>query len=294
MARGRRARSRSGASVPDSPGLLFDRVAEDYDRVRPDYPAALVDEACSLAGLRPGSRVLEVGCGTGKLTRALAERGLSIDAVDPGPELVAVARRHLEGSAVRFHLGRFEDIELPLGSFEAVFSATAFHWVDPDVGWAKVARLLVPGGVLALLAHVGDWSVELQSELLAAWREVVPEAAGWVAREPQELWAGAEERMGNVSELWTWLEKRDIARPEGADLFTDVRLATEASDTAVSADEAVALVRTQSAYLGLDQERRQRLEARLTAVIERTGGTLRETSYATLVTARAAPRRATA
>jgi ubiquinone/menaquinone biosynthesis C-methylase UbiE len=216
-------------------GLLFDRVAEAYDRVRPEYPTALVDAAYAVAGLSRDSRVFEVGCGTGKLTGALVERGLRVEAVDPGAELVAIARRRLEGSSVRFHIGRFEDVELPGGSFDAVFSATAFHWVDPAVGWAKVARLLRPGGVLGLLAHVGGSSLELDDEFLAAWREVLPAAATLVSRDDQTLWEGAEARRDNVSELWAWLVKREIAQPEAAKLFGDVqitRLPIEAIETA--------------------------------------------------------------
>src|SRR5438132_3368117 len=131
--------------MTDHPGAVFDGVAEQYEQVRPGYPPALVDAACALGGLEPGSRVVEVGCGPGKLTVALAGRGLSVDAVDPGPRLVEIARRHVEGMDVHFHLSRFEDVELPEGSFDGLFSATAFHWIDPAVGWAKVARLLRPG-----------------------------------------------------------------------------------------------------------------------------------------------------
>src|SRR5262245_23426530 len=94
-------------------GLLFDAVAAEYDRVRPDYPAELVDAACTAARLDSGSRVLEVGSGTGKLTVALARRGFRVDAVDPGPQLVEIARRQVGDAAVQFHLGRFEDVELP-------------------------------------------------------------------------------------------------------------------------------------------------------------------------------------
>jgi 2-polyprenyl-3-methyl-5-hydroxy-6-metoxy-1,4-benzoquinol methylase len=126
-------------------------VAEDYDRVRPGYPALLIDAACAIGSLSPGSRVVEVGCGTGKLTGALVERGLRVEAVDPGRDLIEVARRRVGRSSARFHIARFEDAQLPDGAFDAVFSATAFHWVDPAVGWSKAAHLLRPGGVMALL-----------------------------------------------------------------------------------------------------------------------------------------------
>jgi ubiquinone/menaquinone biosynthesis C-methylase UbiE len=266
-------------------GLLFDRVADQYDRVRLGYPEALVDAACSVAGLGPGSRVVEVGCGTGKLTRALAGRGLEVDAVDPGPSLVAVARRRVGDAPVRFHLGRFEDVELPDATFEAVFSATAFHWVDPRVGWAKAARLLRPEGTLALLTHVGGWLLELEPEFLAAWREVFPEAALWAARDSETLWRGVEERRANVSEVWAWLSKREIARPEAADLFGDVRVESVQIEIEETGEEMLEVVRTTSAYLRLDDDRRHVLERRLTGIIEQAGGIYRSTMFATLVTA---------
>jgi len=270
------------------PGGVFDRVADDYDRIRPGYPASLVDAACTTAGSRPGSRVVEVGCGTGKLTVALAERGLRVEAIDPGPRLIGIAERRVGDLPVRFHLARFEDVELPERSFDAVFSATAFHWIDPSVGWTKAARLLRPGGVLSLLAHVGGSSGELDAEFLAAWREALPEAAAWVLRDPRTLWAGAEARRGNVSELWAWLEQCEIGRVEAAALFEGVELTQVPLEREETAEELLALLRTTSTYLRLDAARRRRLEGRLTAAVESKGGTYRSTTFATLVTARVA------
>ena len=121
-----------------------------------------------------------------------------------------------------FHVGRFEDVELPDGGFGAVFSATAFHSGDPAVGWSKAARVLRPGGILALLAYIGGRS-ELDAGFLAAWREVLPEAARWSSRDERTLWEGAEARRGNVSELWAWLAQRELATAEAAELFGDAR-----------------------------------------------------------------------
>jgi ubiquinone/menaquinone biosynthesis C-methylase UbiE len=136
-------------------GRVYDQIAAAYDAVRPGYPPALVNVAVERGGLVPGSPVLEVGPGTGKLTELLVARGLSVDAVDPGPNMIEAARRRLgETDAVTFHVGRFEDVRLPAHAFDAVFSATAFHWVDPDVSWAKAASHLKPGGTArAALLH---------------------------------------------------------------------------------------------------------------------------------------------
>ncbi len=74
------------------PGLVFDEVADLYDRVRPGYPSALIDDVISLAGLGPLARVLEIGSGTGKAMQAFVRRGLRVVAVEPGPSLAGVAR----------------------------------------------------------------------------------------------------------------------------------------------------------------------------------------------------------
>ena len=266
-------------------GRLFDDVAEAYDRFRPSYPASLIDEACSIGGLGAGSRVLEIGCGTGKLTAALAERGLDVEAVDPGPRMVEIARRHVP--TARFHVANFEDVGLASGAFDAAFSAMAFHWVAPDVSWSKAARVLRPGGLLALIWYING-STELDAAFLAAWRAVLPEAADWPSRDDPTMWEAAQGRRGNVSELWSWLANRELARPEAADLFTDVRLSKLPVEIVESTEEVIGHVRTTTAYLRLDTERQTVLERSLADLIEAQGGAYHSTHFATLVTARAA------
>src|SRR5882672_131555 len=84
-------------------GKVFDEIAAEYDRHRPAYPDELIDHACQVARIGSGDQVLEVGCGGGQLTRALLARGLHITALEPGKNLIALARRNLEGAgAVEF------------------------------------------------------------------------------------------------------------------------------------------------------------------------------------------------
>ena len=131
----------------------FDQAAELYDRVRPRYPPALFDDLAALTGIGPGSRVLEIGPGTGQATIPLAERGGQIVAVELGVHLAAVARRNLARfPAVEVVTANFEDWPLPSEPFDLVMAATAFHWIDPAVRVAKAADALRPGGWLATLA----------------------------------------------------------------------------------------------------------------------------------------------
>jgi SAM-dependent methyltransferase len=162
-------------------GSVFDDVAAAYDAVRPSYPGELVEAACEAGALDGRSAVLEIGCGTGKLTELLVARGLRVRAVEPGANLVAAARKRIgQPGAVLFDVGRFEDADLPENSYDAVFSATAFHWVDPTVGWAKVAALLRPRGLLALLVHI-DIHDKRSTALEHQFAEVVGEYAPTLA-----------------------------------------------------------------------------------------------------------------
>src|SRR6516164_9417107 len=102
-------------------GKVFDEVAAEYDRRRPTYPDELVDQACQIAGTGSGDRVLEVGCGSGQLTRGLVARGLHVTALEPGKSLMALARQNLEAAGeVEFVNAQFEDALLPHEEFRAV------------------------------------------------------------------------------------------------------------------------------------------------------------------------------
>jgi len=132
---------------------IFDEVPELYDRARPSYPAQLFDELAELVGIGPGCRVLEIGCGTGQATVPLAERGCRVVAVELGPGLAAFARRKLASFAnVEVVTAAFEDWPPPAEPFDVVFSATAFHWLDPAVRVTKSADVLRRGGALATVA----------------------------------------------------------------------------------------------------------------------------------------------
>jgi SAM-dependent methyltransferase len=127
----------------------FNRVADSYDRVRPDYPDALFDDLVVLAGLMPGDHLLEVGCATGKATRPLARRGFRITCVELGAELAAVARVNLAGFGVEVIQRPFEEWP-PDEPASLVYAATAWHWIDPAVRYQRAWQALRPGGHLAI------------------------------------------------------------------------------------------------------------------------------------------------
>jgi len=276
-------------------GKVFDEVAAEYDRRRPTYPDELVDQACRVAGIGSGDQVLEVGCGSGQLTRALLARGLRVTALEPGKSLIALARQNLAGGGeVEFVNAQFEDALLPREQFQAVFSASAFHWVDPKVSWQKAADVLVRGGTLALVQYFGLEEQRTkgdQDAALAAMRKVAPDIAdNWPTyRDLDGTLAGVEQRRGNVSEVWAWLGCYDLGQDYAGRLFGDVQVAVMPKLVEHTPDELNALVSTMSYYARLSPDQRQALEREYEAIYERLGRPIRASTVAALVTARTAP-----
>jgi ubiquinone/menaquinone biosynthesis C-methylase UbiE len=273
-------------------GKVFNEVAVEYDRNRPAYPDALVDQALGVAGITGGDRVLEVGCGTGQLTRSLIAHRLRVTAVEPGDQLIRIAQRNLRGTAeVEFIHGRLEDVDLPRASYAAVFSASAIHWVDPDLGWRKIARLLAPGGTLALIQYFGlqeRRSADDQNALLSALRRAAPEiAADWPAyRDLHCTIEGVLQRRRNVAEAWSWLGSYDIGRDYASDLFDDLELAAVPTLTENTAEELNALLATMSFWARLSAQERDAVENENRELQRRLQRPIRASTLATLVTAR--------
>jgi SAM-dependent methyltransferase len=273
-------------------GEVFNEVAEEYDRHRPTYPDALIDRACEVGGLGPGATVLEIGCGTGQLTRSLLARGLRVTAVDPGERLIARARDQLANAGdVEFVNRRLEEASLPHAHYSAVFSASAIHWLDPDISWRKTADALVDGGTLALVSYFGlqePRSAEDQQALRAAMARVAPGlAADWPTyRDLDDTLGGVDERRGNVSDVWAWLGGYELARWYAAGMFDDTQVAAVPTLLEHTADALNALLGTMSFWARLSSRQRHALCAENRALHQRLGRPIRSSTVACLVTAR--------
>jgi SAM-dependent methyltransferase len=252
----------------------------------------LIDEACEVAGITDGDRVLEIGCGTGQLTRSLLARGLRVTALEPGDRLILLAEENLRDAGdVEFVHARLEDTQLSRESYEAVFSASAIHWVDPDISWRKIADALAAGGTLALIQYFGlaeQRSADDQQALLSVLRRHAPEvAATWPTyRDLDGTIAGVRERRENVADAWAWLGSYDIGRDYAAELFEDLQLATVPTLTEHTSDELSALLGTMSFWARLSPEERDALASENHALHERLGRPIRASTLAALLTAR--------
>ncbi len=224
----------------------FDSAADRYERARPEYPPDLYTTLVQLCDLHPGDRVLEVGCATGKATRALAAIGLDITCVELGGDLVLAARRNL---------AMFPNVEVlhadferwspePGTAFDLLVAATAWHWVDPLVRLRRAWDVLRPGGHLAYwgATHVfpagGDPFFREIQDVYEALGEGLPPGAHWPA--PGEL-------------------PDDRAELESSELFDEVVVRHFDWEVVYDVESYVDLLDTFSSHIAMEPRVRERL-----------------------------------
>jgi SAM-dependent methyltransferase len=140
-------------SPREAPPDAFGRTAREYELGRPLWPEELLDRVVSELELEPGAEVLDLGAGTGKLTRALVPRFARVVAVEPDAAMLEVLKEVVPGAEAL--LGSGESIPVGDAELDAVFSAEAFHWFASDESVAEIARVLRPRGALVILWNVG-------------------------------------------------------------------------------------------------------------------------------------------
>jgi SAM-dependent methyltransferase len=258
----------------------FDSAAALYQDARPEYPAELVDELIAITGAGPGSRVLEVGCATGKATLPLARRGLQMTCVELGADLAATARRNLAGfPGVEIIVADFETwrpeatgtpeatgAPQPTGTpgerrFDLIVAANCWHWIDPAIRYRRARDLLRPGGRLAIFgqAHVfpagGDRFFADIQDVYDEIGEGMPPGTG-------------RPRPGELPDL-----RADI---EASGLFGDVTVRHFDWEIRYDADGYLRLLDTFSGHIAMAAGKRARLYGEIRArLAERPDGLLR-------------------
>lgn len=166
--------------------FTFDGVATLYGGARPVYPEPLFEDIIAFADLHKTDRILEIGCGTGQATQGFARRGFPVLALDPGRDLIGIAAENLaEFPGVRFAQSTFEAWIGEAESFKLALAAQSFHWVAPEIGFAKTAAQLTPDGTLAVFGNVPlPPEAPLGSEFASIYSRYAPSLAG----PPAESW----------------------------------------------------------------------------------------------------------
>lgn len=142
--------------------------AERYDRARPAYPDTLIQQIRTAS---PGPEIVDVGCGTGIEARQFQAAGCTVLGVEPDARMAEFARR----TGVEVEVTTFEDWDAAGRTFDAVVAGQSWHWVDPVAGPAKAARVLRPGGLLAVFAHAYDPPPAVGAAFVTAFKNAVPD-----------------------------------------------------------------------------------------------------------------------
>ena len=228
---------------PDS--RSFELVADLYERARPEYPEEAVAWVASRLGLGSDSTIVDLGAGTGKLTRALVATGAQVIAVEPGDAMRGELERALPN--VRALRGAAESIPLADGTIDCVAVGQAFHWFRHGEALPELHRVLRPGGGLALLWNSRDHAQPLQREISELISPFVPPGRHGPAQWARGLEQGTFFTQPPEEAHFPWVQQLD-------------------------AEDLAARIGSISFVAAASREKRAELDARLREVAARLGG----------------------
>ncbi|MFJ8750250.1 class I SAM-dependent methyltransferase [Streptomyces sp. NPDC102441] len=231
----------------------FGSDAERYDRARPPYPDALVEAV--IAGC-PGSRVLDVGCGTGIGARQFLAAGCTVLGVDPDARMAGIARH----SGIDVEVAAFEAWDPAGRLFDMVVAGQAWHWIEPAAGAAKAARALRHGGRLAAFWHVFEPPPEVADAFATAYRREAPDSP--FGRQP----------AGRPGDAYAVILDRAADGIREAGGFGGPERWRFDWERVYTRDEWLDLLPTQGSLTGLPSERLARVLEKVGTAIDAMGG----------------------
>ena len=239
----------------------FDDIVLNYDNVRPEYPAQLFADIIDFAN--PG-KALEIGAGTGKATTPFLDAGYDVTAIEVGANMADFLReRFKEYNNFNVTVAAFEDVLLDDESYDLIYVANAFHWVNAEIGCPKAFRLLRSGGVFALFRYNGvqaifeDFYKEIQTVYAKHYRSYYKTSG------PPPIDVYGE--PGQILRRFGFNDLKDYG-------FTDITMKLYDWTKTYTADEYLALLDTFSDHRHLPEENKTELYAGIKNVILRHGG----------------------
>jgi len=237
--------------------VIFDQDPELYDEMRPGYPEELIEDILSISKIHQDGRILEIGSGTGQATMPFAKRGYSILCLEIGENLASFAtEKFRDYPKVEIKTVSFEEWEPQGEYFDLVISASAFHWIPPEMAYPKVAQVLKDSGCIVVFTHhrpypYDDFFYKMQK----VYKSVVPE---WEdptkGKTSEDTISSTEEYMNNTG------------------LFEKVTVKRYLWSQEYSAEQHLKLLNTYSDHRNLEEEKRQRLFNELREFIKQEYG----------------------
>lgn len=250
--------------------ILFNREANDYNEIRPDYPEELIDDLILLSSIPPGGKILEIGCGTGKATVMLASRGYNITGIELGDNLAEYARMNCRDfKNVSIRTVSFENAILDEKAFDVVTSAQAFHWLDPAIRFKKVSGILKDTGSIALFWNQYlEPSDDVNSELSNMLQRVSPELFG---------------KNGPTCEELIEIRKNEII---SSGLFCEPIVKAYPWRHTYTTEQVIRLHNTYSDFLSLESSVKDDVKRKMSDIVDKHGGKITKSYLAVLYLAR--------
>ena len=229
------------------PRTTFDQDASLYEKARPGYPDALFKDIIEFSKISDDGSILEIGCGTAQATLPFAVRGYAIHCIELGSNLAAVAKHNLSGyPKVQVSVGKFEEYPLQENRFDLVISGTAFHWIDPKIGYRKAATVLKPDGTLALF-----WNKPVQTQVSAEFVHSIQEVYEHVVPEMAKRFPGLVHPDAIPTPVTDEINR--------SQMFGDVTVLKYRWEAKYSAKAYLELLNTYSDHIALEREIRTKL-----------------------------------
>lgn len=240
---------------------VFKSIIADYEAARPGYPDALFRDILAYSNLTRPRDILEIGAGPGQASDYFTREGFQLTALEISQEQVDyLENKYADHPNFRAVSSRFEDFSATDGAFDIVFSATAFHWIAPEVGYPRAHRLLRHGGVLAVFWHLAS-IIEPQTEMLqqvrAIYREIAPEFDDYLD--------------GDAAEALHQLRLEQIATDH---LFQNPVSLVYRWDDVYTTQRYLQLMNSYSDFHSISPEKREAIQSRVTDYIESKGGSI--------------------
>lgn len=245
----------------------FDEIVADYDKMRPEYPSELFGDIFRYAGAGNGKKALEIGAGTGKATAPFLGAGYDVTAVELGGNMAAFLRERFKGyKNFRVITAAFEDASLEENRYGLIYAASAFHWVNAEIGCPKAFRLLQSGGTVALFRYniMAEDAEESYRDIQAVYEKYYHSYYTSNQRPVKK----SKEEFENPSEILLAFGFESLE----AHGFKDVSMKFYDGTRTFGADEYIAWLDTMSDHRSLPESNRAALYAGVKEAIIKHGG----------------------
>jgi len=252
----------------------FDEIAEEYDKIRWDYPDELFADALDYCEKSNASatckKAIEIGAGTGKATKPFLDAGYNITAIEMGENMTRfLLNKYSAYKEFQVITSTFEEIELKDDSYDIIYAASAFHWVDAKIGCPKVFRLLKKGGAFVLFRS--NWNSHDDEKLAKAIQEIYEKHyysyydINDRDDKPKKI---SLEILQRPSEIYKGFRFESMEQYG----FEDVEMKVYDKSHTYDADDYIKLLDTFSDHRALPEENKQALYAQVKNTIEKHGG----------------------